>query len=143
VFLSLDFIYLPAPDFDATLAFYTGTLGGRLVWKVRGMETIVARIELSAPGPALLLAEHLSGGSPILIYRVADLDTATEALHKHGLESGHSLELPVGPCFCFEAPGAQRVAIYERVRPFVEEAWTGRIDARSIHHAGCHNARSK
>ena len=29
-FESLDYIYTPAPDFDAAVRFYTSTLGGRV-----------------------------------------------------------------------------------------------------------------
>ena len=128
MFLSLDFLYLPAPDFEAALGFYTRVLGARVVWKVGGMGTVVARLELTEGRPALQLAEHLAGGGPILIYRAADLAAAVAELAGRGLPDGERLEIPHGPCHRFDAPGGQRFAVYELARPGVEAAWVGRID---------------
>ena len=92
------------------------------------MDTVVAHIRLTEQGPALLLSEHLTGQAPILIYRVADFRQAVTDLKARGIHGGRELEIPHGPCYSFEAPGGQRIAIYELVRPEVNEAWTGRID---------------
>ncbi len=127
MFLSLDFIYLPSRDFDAMLEYYTKRLGAELVWKVRGMETVVAHVRPAASGPALLLSEHLEGAGPILIYRVADFKKAVAELKSRGVK-GARLEIPPGPCLSFEAHGGQRFAVYELVRPEANTLWTGRID---------------
>ncbi|MGH2605947.1 MAG: VOC family protein, partial [Anaerolineales bacterium] len=74
MFQSLDFVYLPAPDFDSALEHYTRVLGAEVLWKVRGMGTIVAALRISPNGPALLLSEHLKGDVPILVYRVASYE---------------------------------------------------------------------
>jgi len=127
VFLSLDFIYLPSRDFDATLEYYTKRLGAELVWKVRGMGTVVAHVKPAGSGPALLLSEHLEGAVPILIYRVADFKKTVTDLKSHGVK-GTQLEIPHGPCFSFEAHGGQRLAVYELVRPEAATMFEGRID---------------
>ena len=38
---SLDFVYVPTEDVDATARAYVEGLGGQLRWKVRGMGTTV------------------------------------------------------------------------------------------------------
>ena len=127
MFLSLDFIYLPSRDFDATLEYYTKRLGAELVWKVRGMGTVVAHVKPADSGPALLLSEHLEGAVPILIYRVADFKKTVAELKSRGVK-GTQLEIPHGPCFSFEAHGGQRLAVYELVRPEAATMFKGRVD---------------
>jgi catechol 2,3-dioxygenase-like lactoylglutathione lyase family enzyme len=34
LFESLDFLYVPAPDIDAAIGYYTGVLGSKLLWKI-------------------------------------------------------------------------------------------------------------
>jgi catechol 2,3-dioxygenase-like lactoylglutathione lyase family enzyme len=127
VFLSLDFIYISSRDFDATLEYYTKRLGAELVWKVRGMGTVVAHVKPAGSGPALLLSEHLEGAVPILIYRVDNFKKTVAELTSHGVK-GTQLEIPHGPCFSFEARGGQRLAIYELVRPEAATMFEGRVD---------------
>jgi hypothetical protein len=45
-----------------------------------------------------------------------------------GWPRGHDLEIPQGPVRSFEAPGGQRLAIYELTRPGVIESFAGRRD---------------
>jgi hypothetical protein len=129
MFLTLDFLYVPAPDFEATLSYYRETLGGELVWKVRGMGTVVANVRLSASGPAILISEHLTGKTPILIYRVPDYQAAVAQLKANGARGGEEVEIPHGPCFSFTAHGGQRLAVYELVRPEADAAFAGRFDS--------------
>jgi hypothetical protein len=42
MFESLDFLYVPTDDVDASARRYVEELGAELVWKVRGMGTVVA-----------------------------------------------------------------------------------------------------
>ncbi len=128
MFLSLDFLYMPARNFEATLQYYIQALGADLVWKIRGMGTVVACVRLCKQGPALLLSEHLEGQVPVLIYRVADFKKSVTALKARGVTGGRELEIPHGPCFSFEARGGQRIAVYELVRPGANEMWKGRLD---------------
>jgi len=127
VFQSLDFIYLPAKDFDAILHHYLEDLGGELVWRVRGMGTIVAHVRLSPDPPGILLAEHLDDQPPILVYRVKNLRAAVRGLKAKGVK-GTSFEIPHGPIFRFDAPGGQRLAVYQLTRPEANTMFAGRVD---------------
>jgi hypothetical protein len=126
VFLSLDFLYVPCGDVDDAAARLVEQLGAELVWKVRGMGTVVACVRPSAEGPLLLLSGHLAGEAPILVYRVANHAETIEQLRASGLHL-RTLEIPHGPCSSFEA-GGQRLAVYELVRPGAGEHFAGRFD---------------
>jgi hypothetical protein len=128
MFERLDFIYMPSRDVAADVAYFTDVLGGRLVFAIDGMGTRVAMVEMSAEPPRVLLAGHLEGDQPILVYRVEDLDATRRELRARGWEEGHGLEIPQGPVRSFSAPGGQRLAIYELTRPGVEESFAGRRD---------------
>lgn len=128
MFERLDYIYTPSHDVAADVAYFTETLGGRLIFAIDGMGTRVALVELTDGPPHIVLAGHLEGDRPILVYRVADLDAATRELQARGAELGHALEIPQGPVRSFVAPGNQRLAIYELTRPGVAERFAGRRD---------------
>ena len=87
-FEQLDFIYSPCRDVAAETAHFAQVLGARVVFAVEGMGARVAMLELAGGPPHLLLADHLQGDRPILIYRVADLERATRELKGRGLELG-------------------------------------------------------
>jgi catechol 2,3-dioxygenase-like lactoylglutathione lyase family enzyme len=127
VFQSLDYVYVPTEDVDASAQRYVEALGAELVWKMRGMGTVVACLRVAAEGPQILLSGHLEGENPILIYRIPDYGEAVAALRAGGIEV-HEIELPPGPCATFRAPGGQRLAVYERTRPGVDEHFAGRIE---------------
>jgi hypothetical protein len=127
IFESLDFLYVPTADVDGTARLYVD-LGAELVWKVRGMDTVVAYLRVSDEGPAILLSGHLDGAAPILVYRVADYDAALEALRTGGAGPFHEIEIPQGPLASFGMPDGQRLAIYQLVRPGVAESFAGRFD---------------
>jgi catechol 2,3-dioxygenase-like lactoylglutathione lyase family enzyme len=128
VFGSLDFLYVPASDVDATLTWYTDVLGARLHWKVRGMGTTVACVRLDDDGPAILLSGHLHGATPILVYRVDDYGPTLAGLRANGVTDVHELEIPHGPCAAFGLPDGQRAAIYQLLRPGAAASFEGRID---------------
>ena len=127
-FQSLDFVYVPTEDVPAAARAYVEHLGAALVWQVRGMGTVVACLHVSGDGPAILLSGHLAGKVPILIYRVADYGETVARLRAAGVEELHELEIPHGPCASFRAPGGQRFAVYELVRPGMDEHFAGRFD---------------
>jgi hypothetical protein len=131
VFQSLDYVYVPTEDVDAAARDYVERLGATLVWKVRGMGTVVACLRVSEQGPDILLSGHLQGPLPILIYRVPDYRGAVTALRSAGLAL-HEVELPPGPCATFRAPGGQRLAVYQLVRPGVAEHFAGRIEEPEV-----------
>ena len=127
MFESLDFVYAPVDDVDASARRFVDELGAELVFKVRGMGTVVACLRLADTGPAILLADHLDGDVPILIYRVADYQATVAGLRAAGTEL-RELEIPHGPCASFRAPGGQRLAVYELTRPDAARQFDGRID---------------
>ena len=129
MFGRLDYVYMPSRDVAADVAYFTDVLGGRLVFAIDGMGTRVAMVALTDDPPRILLAGHLEGDRPILVYRVDDLEAAMAELEGRGWARGHTLEIPQGPVCTFIAPGGQRLAIYELTRPGVEEAsFVGRVD---------------
>jgi hypothetical protein len=128
MFDRLDYVYMPSTDVAADVTYFTDVLGGRLVFAVEGMGTRVAMVELTAKPPRILLAGHLEGDRPVLVYRVDDLDASIAELEARGWKRGHTLEIPQGPVCSFSAPGGQRLAIYELSRPGVEASFEGRRD---------------
>lgn len=128
MFERLDFVYMPSRDAAADVAWFTDVLGGLLVFAIEGMGTRVAMVELTTDPPAILLAEHLEGDQPVLVYRVADVDATARELRGRGWEEGHSLEIPQGPVRSFTGPGGHRLAIYEPTRPGVLASFEGRRD---------------
>jgi catechol 2,3-dioxygenase-like lactoylglutathione lyase family enzyme len=128
MFERLDYIYMPSRDVAADVAFFTDVLGGRLVFAIEAMGTRVAMVELTAEPPRILLAGHLEGDNPILVYRVDRLEAAAQELEDHGWDEGHAMEIPQGPVRSFVAPGGQRLAIYELTRPGAEASFAGRRD---------------
>jgi len=127
-FEQLDFVYMPSRDVAADVRYFTDVLGARLVFAVEGMETRVAMVELTEGPPRILLAGHLEGDRAILVYRVADLDAALDALEARGWTRQDGIEIPHGPLCSFIAPGGQRIAVYELARPEAEEHFAGRRD---------------
>ena len=128
MFEQLDYVYMPSRDVAADVGFFTEVLGGRLVFAIDGMGTRVAMIELTDGPPQLLLAGHLEGDRPVLVYRVADLDVAAKDLESRGWTADHALEIPQGPVRSFAGPGGHRLAIYQLTRPGVAETFAGRRD---------------
>lgn len=110
------------------MRWFSDVLGARVVFAVEGMGTRVAMLQLTDAPPRILLAGHLEGEAPVLVYRVADLDAAVEELAKRGWSDGTRLEIPSGPVISYVAPGGQRIALYELTRPDVEAHFEGRRD---------------
>lgn len=127
-FQSLDFVYMPSRDVAADMAYFTDLLGGRLIFAVEGMGTRVAMVELTEAPPRILLAGHLDGDQPVLVYRVDDLEAAMRELAARGWQQEPTFEIPHGPVCSFRAIGGQRIAIYQLVRPDVGEHFEGRRD---------------
>jgi hypothetical protein len=127
-FEQLDFLYMPSRDVAADLAYLTEVLGGRPVFAIEDMGTRVAAVELTDGPPLVLLADHVEGEHPILVYRVPDLSAALATLESRGWEREHVFEIPHGPCCSFRIPGGHRIALYELIRPGVAEHFAGRRD---------------
>ena len=127
-FQSLDFVYMPSSDVAADMAYFTDVLAGRLVFAVEGMGTRVAMVALTDGPPRILLAGHLEGDQPVLVYRVADIAVAMKELVARGWQRESTFEIPHGPVCPFRTPGGHRLAIYQLVRPDVGEHFEGRRD---------------
>jgi predicted enzyme related to lactoylglutathione lyase len=113
LFESLDFLYVPASDIEASINYYTNILGSTLLWKIHAYGVWVACICVSKLGPLLLLADHIKKNDLIMIYRVSSLDNTASTLRSHGWEEEKMLEIPLGPCYTFRDPAGNSIAIYE------------------------------
>ena len=81
LFESLDFLYVPAPDIESSVRYYTEVLGSQLLWKIHAFGVWVACIKLSEnEKPYVLLADHIKMKDVMLIYQVANLELATMEL---------------------------------------------------------------
>ena len=128
MFESLDYVYMPSRDVLTDLRYFTEVLRGRLVFAIDGMGARVAMVDLTDGPPRILLADHLEGDRPVLVYRVADIEAARRELRGRGWDEGHGLEIPQGPVRSFAGPGGHRLAIYQRTRPDVERSFEGSRD---------------
>jgi hypothetical protein len=128
MFDSLDFVYLPSRDVAVDVAHFTDALGGELVFAIEAFGTRVAMVELSPAPPALLHAGHLEGDQPVLVYRVAELEEAIDALAARAGKPGNRFEIPHGPGVELLTPGPQRLALYQLTRPDTPRRLVGRRD---------------
>ena len=128
MFESLDFLYMPSRDAAGDLAHFVDGLGGSLVFAIERFGTRVAMVRLTDEGPAVLLAEHLEGEAPVLVYRVADLEQALSDLGDRGVAAVAHFGIPHGPGAELAVPGPQRIAVYALTRPEAAERLAGRRD---------------
>jgi hypothetical protein len=125
VFTSLDFVYLPSRDVAADVEHFRRRLGARPVFAIEAFGTRVAMLELAESPPALLLAGHLEGDQPVLVFRVDDLE---ETLEELAVEVAARFGIPHGPGAELALPGPQRIALYELTRPEASTRLQGRRD---------------
>jgi hypothetical protein len=128
MFERLDFVYMPSHDVAADAAHFSRGLGAELVFAIEAFETRVAMVKLDPQRPLLLLAEHLEGERPVLVYRVNDLEKTITELRDRGVEVARWFEIPYGPGAELVNPGAQRIALYELTRPEADRRLAGRRD---------------
>ena len=129
IFESLDFLYVPAPNIQESITYYTKVLDGELLWKIHAYGVWVACVKLSDKEPYILLANHIERKDLMLIYRVNNLDKATSVLRARGWKEEKILEIPNGPCLTFRDPADNSIVIYENRRPHVMRDFKGRIDS--------------
>jgi hypothetical protein len=127
-FAQLDFIYCPSGDVAAEASYFTEVLGGELVFAIESGGTRVAAVRLSGGPPLFLLADHVEGDRPILVYRVEDLAASLAELQARGWQPVGTFEIPHGPCCSFRTSGGHRVALYQLTRPEVAAHFEGRRD---------------
>jgi hypothetical protein len=128
MFDRLDFIYLPSRDVAADLKHFTDGLGAEVEFAIEAFRTRVAMVRLAPDPPPLLLAGHLEGDQPVLVYRVENLDRAIAELRNRNIEIGFDLEIPHGRGVEVTNPGPQRLTVYQRTRPEADERLAGRRD---------------
>jgi len=128
LFESLDFLYLPSRDVAGDLRHFTERLGGSFVFAIEAFGTRVAMVELVAGSPAVLLAGHLQGDQPVLVYRVNDLERTISEVSTQGVAIVARFGIPHGPGAELSTPGPQRIAIYELTRPAAATRLSGRRD---------------
>jgi hypothetical protein len=127
-FVQLDFLYCPSGDVAAEASYFTDVLGGELVFAIESGGTRVAAVRLSDGPPLFLLADHVEGDRPILVYRVDDLAASLVELQERGWQPVDTFEIPHGPCCSFRTSGGHRVALYQLTRPEVAAHFEGRRD---------------
>jgi hypothetical protein len=128
VFEHLDFVYFPSRDVAADLEHFTERLGARFVFAIEAFGTRVAMVSLAEQSPAVLLAGHLEGEQPVLVYRVADLEQSIANLTERDVEIGARFGIPHGPGAELVTPGPQRIALYQLTRPEAASRLGGRRD---------------
>ena len=128
MFDQLEFLYLPTRDAADDVQYFTQGLGAELVFAIEAFETRVAMVRLQSGPPALLLAEHLEGDQPVLVFRVGDLEQSVQHLRGRGVEIRARFGIPHGPGVELAIPGPQRLALYELTRPEATERLSGRRD---------------
>ena len=125
---SLDYIYAPSHDVAADARSLVEVLGAELVFAIDSGGTRVAMLRLGTGGPPLLVTDHLPDDRPIFLYRVEDVSKSGADLESRGWTADRTLELPMGACATFHAPGGLRIAIYELSRPGVVDSMAGQRD---------------
>jgi hypothetical protein len=126
-FGQLDFVYMPSRDVAADRDQLVEQVGAQPVFAIEAFGARVAMVALGE-GPPLLLADHLEGEHPVLVFRVPDLDEAMAELESRGVDPGPRFGIPHGPCCSFAMHGGHRIALYERTRPQADERFAGRRD---------------
>ena len=127
-FESLDFLYMPTPDVAAEVEHFASVLGAQVVFAIEAFGARVAMVRLADGRPDVLLADHLEGERPVLVYRVPALAAAIEALKQRGWRDMPTFGIPHGTCCEFSTPAGHRLAIYELERPGASERLAGRRD---------------
>src|SRR5204863_9855930 len=80
---ALDFLYTPSDDVAADTSELTAALGGTVIFAIEDGGVRVAMIEF-AGSPRVLLADHVGGERPMLVFRVADLPTQVVEVARRG-----------------------------------------------------------
>ena len=119
---------MPSRDVAGELTHFIDALGAKLVFAIEAFETRVAMVRLTERPPDVLLAEHLEGDEPVLVYRVLDLEQQIGALARRGVEIGRRFEIPHGPGVELMMNGPQRLALYQLTRPQAAGRLAGRRD---------------
>jgi predicted enzyme related to lactoylglutathione lyase len=115
----LIYLYVGTSNVQKDVDYYTKVLGANKVWDISSFGNRVAALRLGE-GPLLLLADHRPPPSCIMIFQVDDLQTVSKELRKKGWKpEGERFEIPEGPCYRFNDPSGNPLALLEITRPNV------------------------
>ena len=128
MFDRLDFVYLPSRDVAADITHFKHQLDAQVIFAIEAFGTRVAMVQLNPHPPRLLLAEHLEGDQPVLVYRVVDLERTITELRDRDVEIAVRYEIPHGPGAELTNPGPHRIALYQLTRPEADQRLAGRRD---------------
>jgi len=118
-FWRLRYLYMGTSNVQKDVDYYTKVLGAKKVWDISSFGTRVAALRLGE-GPLLLLADHRPAPSCILIFQVDNLKTISDALRQRGWKpEGEQFEIPEGPCYRFNDPSGNLLALLQITRPNV------------------------
>jgi hypothetical protein len=112
----LDFVYTPSRDVAAELRRFVEELGAEAVFAIEAFGARVAMVRLADQPPAIVLADHVEGDRPILVYRVDDLEEAAK-----GLSSG----CPTAPATRSSSPAATGSRSTSSLGRAPTSAWAG------------------
>ena len=120
----LRYLYVGTSNIQNDVDYYTKVLGANKVWDISSFGTRVAALQLRE-GPLLLLADHRPAPGCILIFQVDDLQAVSKELRQKGWKpEGERFEIPEGPCYRFNDPSGNPLALLEITRPKVLESIT-------------------
>jgi len=115
----LRYLYVGTSNVQNDVDYYTKVLEAKKVWDISSFGTRVAALRLGE-GPLLLLADHRPAPSCILIFQVDDLQAVSKELRQKGWKpEGERFEIPEGPCYRFNDPSGNPLALLEITRPNV------------------------
>lgn len=113
----LVYLYVGTADFDRDLAYYRDTLAAPVAWSFSRFGARVAALRVG-DGPLLLLADHRPAPSCLPIFAVPSLESVSAELRSRGWRpEGGRFEIPDGPCYRFQDPSGNPLAILEITRP--------------------------
>ena len=115
----LRYLYIGSSDIQKDLDYYTQVIGAKKIWDLSSFGTRVAAVRLGE-GPIVLLADHRPAKSCILIFEVKDLAATSKRLREKGWKpEGEKFEIPEGPCYRFNDPSGNPLALLQILRPNV------------------------
>jgi predicted enzyme related to lactoylglutathione lyase len=113
----LKYLYVGSKSFDADLAYYRDVVGAEVVWSFHRFGAHVAALRLG-DGPLWLIADHRPAPSAMPVFAVADLESVVAGLRARGwAPKAGPFEIPDGPCYTFEDPSGNELAVFGDVRP--------------------------
>jgi len=113
----LKYLYVGSAKFKEDLAYYRDVLGAQVIWNKHAFGAHVAALRV-AEGPQILIADHRPSPGCMPVFCVSDLDETTAELASRGWKPKTGpFEIPDGPCYVFEDPSGNELAVFGNVRP--------------------------